>query len=192
MATAAAWWCLVAAAIHSPPAANAQSDARSSAQTEVQPSAQVDIPTNAQVTEHRLTLFHTNDLRGNIYIEEGFCRWRIRRRIRILKAQADRGGLAALVSMIRAHEGTGGDSILVLDGGNAMGATPACDVDDCRTLFQLMNMAGYDAMAVGGHEFTYGLDTLASRAGQADFPLLGANLEIGDTVDGIDDTVRWD
>ena len=187
MATAAAWWCLVAAAIHSPPAANAQSDARSSAQTEVQPSAQVDIRADAQVTEHRLTLFHTNDLRGNIYIEEGF----------VDADQAEnqdpesavvRGGLAALVSMIRAHEGTGGDSILVLDGGNAMGATPACDVDGCRTLFQLMNMAGYDAMAVGGLEFTYGFDTLASRADQAEFTVLGANLEFGDAVDGNDDT----
>ena len=189
MATAAAWWCLVAAAIHSPPAANAQSDVRSSAQTEVQPSAQVDIRADAQVTEHRLILFHTNDLRGNIYIEEGF----------VDADQAEnqdpesavvRGGLAALVSMIRAHEGTGGDSILVLDGGNAMGATPACDVDGCRTLFQLMDMAGYDAMTVGGLEFTYGLDTLASRAGQAEFTVLGANLEFGETVDGTDDTVH--
>ena len=188
MATAAAWWCLVAAAIHSPPAANAQSDARSSAQTEVQPSAQVDIPTSAQVTEHRLTLFHTNDLRGNIYIEEGFVDADQAENLDQV-GMADRGGLAELVSMIQAYDGSGEDSVLVLDGGNAMGATPACDVDDCRTLFQLMNMAGYDAMAVGGHEFTYGPDTLASRAGQADFPLLGANLKIGDTVDVIGDTV---
>ena len=189
MATAAAWWCLVAAAIHSPPAANAQSDARSSAQTEVQPSAQVDIPTNAQVTEHRLILFHTNDLRGNIYIEEGLVD-ADQVENQDPESAVVRGGLAALVSMIRAHEGTGGDSILVLDGGNAMGATPACDVDDCRTLFQLMNMAGYDAMAVGALEFTYGFDTLASRLNQAEFTVLGANLEFGETVDGTDDTVH--
>ncbi len=187
MATAAAWWCLVAAAIHSPPAANAQSDARSNAQTEVQPSAQVDIPTSAQVTEHRLTIFHTNDLQGDIYSEERFDDAEQAGNLDQV-GMADRGGLAELVSMIQAYDGSGEDSVLVLDGGNAMGATPACDVDDCRTLFQLMDMAGYDAMAVGGHEFTYGPDTLASRAGQADFPLLGANLEIGDAVDGNDDT----
>ena len=187
MATAAAWWCLVAAAIHSPPAANALSDARSNAQTEVQPSAQVDIPTSAQVTEHRLTIFHTNDLQGDIYSEERFDDAEQAGNLDQV-GMADRGGLAELVSMIQAYDGSGEDSVLVLDGGNAMGATPACDVDDCRTLFQLMDMAGYDAMAVGGHEFTYGPDTLASRAGQADFPLLGANLEIGDAVDGNDDT----
>ena len=168
MATVAVWWGMIAVAVLAPPTANAQVE--------------------TQVTEHQLTIFHTNDLRGNIYPENGF-------------GDADqaanqdpvntayRGGLAALVSMIRAHEGTGGVSTLVLDGGNAMGATPACDVDGCRTLFQLMDMAGYDAMAVGGNEFNYGLDSLATRAGQVDFPMLSANLKFGDTVDGVDNTV---
>ena len=168
MAAAAAWWGMVVEAVHAPPPANAQVD--------------------AQVTEHRLTIFHTNDLRGDIDSEAEFND-ADQAGNQDQVDMADRGGLAELVSMIRANYGAGEDSVLVLDGGNAMGATPACDVDGCRTLFQLMDMAGYDAMVVGGHEFTYGPDTLASRAGQADFPLLGANLEIGDTVGGTDDTV---
>lgn len=207
MATAA-WWCLVTAAIHSPAAASAQTDGRTSAQTDGRTSAQTDgrtsartdgrtsAQTSAQVTEHRLTIFHTNDLRGEIYIEEGFVDVdqagfdnADQARNQDLENTAYQSGMATLVSMIRAHGGAGGDSILVLDGGNAMGSTPACDADGCHTLFQLMDMAGYDAMVVGPHEFTYGPDTLASRADQADFPLLGANLEIGDTVDGIGDTV---
>ncbi len=168
MATAAAWWVMVAGAVHAPPTANAQID--------------------AQVTEHRLTIFHTNDLRGNIYSEDGLDDVD-QTGDQGPENTADRAGLAALVSMIRAYEGAGGDSILVLDGGNAMGATPACDVDGCRTLFQLLDMAGYDAMAVGEHEFTYGLDTLATRAGQVDFPVLGANLGSGDAVDEAGDAV---
>ena len=156
IATAAAW-CMAAGAIHSPPTAS------------------------AQVTEHRLTILHTNDLRGDIYTEDGFD-GADQAGDQGSKGAAYRGGLATLASMIRAHDGAGGDSILVLDGGNAMGATPACVVDGCRTLFHLMDMAGYDAMAVGGHEFTYGLDTLASRASQADFRVLGANLGFGDAV----------
>ena len=148
-----------ASAIHSPPTAD------------------------AQVTEHRLTILHTNDLRGGIYSEDGFDDGD-QAGNQDQEDAADRGGLAALASMIRAHDRAGADSILVLDGGNAMGATPACDVDGCRTLFQLMGMAGYDAMAVGGHEFTYGIDTLTTRADQADFPILGANLGLGDTVHG--------
>ena len=185
MATAAAWWCLVTAAIHSPPAASAQTDTRASAQTDTRASAQTD----AQFTMHRITVFHTNDLRGDIYSEEGFDDADQAGNQDSVNT-ADRAGLAALVSMIRAHSGAGGDSILVLDGGNAMGSTPACDADGCHTLFQLMDMAGYDAMVVGPHEFTYGPDTLASRANQADFPLLGANLEIDDTVDEIGNAVQ--
>jgi len=163
--TAAAWWCMAAGtfhfagAVYSPPTAD------------------------AQVTEHRLTILHTNDLRGGIYSEDGFDDGD-QAGDQDPEDAADRGGLAALASMIRAHGRAGADSILVLDGGNAMGATPACDVDGCRTLFQLMDMAGYDAMAVGGHEFTYGIDTLTTRADQADFPILGANLGLGDTVHG--------
>ncbi|MDE2846902.1 MAG: hypothetical protein OXO51_09360 [Gemmatimonadota bacterium] len=183
MAAAAAWWGMAAGAVHTPLTASAQIDTQVDAQSDAVAAA----PTNAQVTEHRLTIFHTNDLQGDIYSEEGFDDADQAGNLDQV-GMADRGGLAELVSMIQAYGGSGEDSVLVLDGGNAMGATPACDVDDCRTLFQLMDMAGYDAMAVGGHEFTYGPDTLASRAGQADFPLLGANLEIGDAVDGNDDT----
>ena len=168
MASAAAWWVMVAGAVHAPPTANAQIE--------------------AQVTEHQLTLFHTNDLRGNIYSEDGIDDVD-QDEDQGPETQVDRVGLAALASMIRAQKGAGIDSILVLDGGNAMGATPACDVDGCRTLFQLLYMAGYDAMTVGEHEFTYGPDTLASRAGQVDFPVLGANLGSGDAVDEAGDAV---
>ncbi len=143
---------------------------------------------HAQVSEHRLTILHTNDLRGDVYTEYGF-EGADRAGDQPPETAAGRGGLAALVSMIRAHDGAGGDLTLVLDGGNAMGATPACDVDGCRTLFQLMDMMGYDAMTVGEHEFTYGPDTLASRAGEVDFPVLGANLGSGDAVDEAADAV---
>ncbi|MYA77312.1 MAG: hypothetical protein F4Y17_06995 [Gemmatimonadetes bacterium] len=182
MAAAAAWWGMAAGAVHTPLTASAQIDTQVDAQSDAVAAA----PTNAQVTEHRLTIFHTNDLQGDIYSEEGFDDADQAGNLDQV-GMADRGGLAELVSMIQAYDGSGEDSVLVLDGGNAMGATPACDVDDCRTLFQLMDMAGYDAMAVGGLEFTYGLDTIVSRAGQAELTVLGANLEFGDAVDGIGD-----
>ena len=168
MAAVAAWFGMAAGALHFP------------------------LTASAQVTEHRLTIFHTNDLRGEIYIEEGFDvgDQAENQGPEIAVDPVDRGGLAALVTMIRAHASAGGTSTLVLDGGNAIGATPACDVDGCRTLFQLMDMAGYDAMTVGGLEFTYGLDTLATRVGQANLTLLGANLEFADTVDGTSNAVH--
>ena len=201
MATAAVWLGMAAGAVYFPPIANAQVETQASArdshhaapQTDPQTDLQTDhktiTPTAAQGTEHRLTLFHTNDLQGSIYAEDGFDDADPAEN-QDPENSADQSGLAALVSVIRAQRSAGSDSVLVLDGGNAMGATPACDVDGCRTLFQLMDMAGYDAMAVGGHEFTYGVDTLATRAGQVDFPVLGANLGTGSAVDEAGDTVH--
>jgi 2',3'-cyclic-nucleotide 2'-phosphodiesterase/3'-nucleotidase len=40
---------------------------------------------------------------------------------------------------------------------------------------QSMNEIGYDAAALGNHEFNYGLDTLRKFESQLEFPLLGAN-----------------
>ena len=203
LAIAAAWLSMAAGAIHALQTTNAQVDTQVGLQTdaqvtrqvddrtEAQVTRQVDDRTNAQVTEHRLTIYHTNDLRGNMYSEDGFDD-AAHAGNQEPEDATDRGGLAAIASMIRAHDGAG-DSVLVLDGGNAMGATPACEVDGCRALFQLMVMAGYNAMAVGGQEFTYGLDTLATRAGQAGqagFRVLGANLEIGDAAEEVGDAVH--
>lgn len=40
---------------------------------------------------------------------------------------------------------------------------------------QAMNAIGYDAAALGNHEFNYGIETLRRFEEQLDFPLLGAN-----------------
>jgi 2',3'-cyclic-nucleotide 2'-phosphodiesterase/3'-nucleotidase len=40
----------------------------------------------------------------------------------------------------------------------------------------IMNAMGYDAMAIGNHEFDWGLDTLFARMRQARFPFLSSNI----------------
>ena len=40
---------------------------------------------------------------------------------------------------------------------------------------QAMNAIGYDAVALGNHEFNYGIETLRKFEEQCGFPLLGAN-----------------
>ena len=39
-----------------------------------------------------------------------------------------------------------------------------------------MNAIGYDAVALGNHEFNYGIELLRTWERQLDFPLLGANV----------------
>ncbi|MFR4757774.1 MAG: hypothetical protein ACLT9P_06455 [Evtepia gabavorous] len=41
---------------------------------------------------------------------------------------------------------------------------------------ELMNLAGYDVAAPGNHEFDYGYPNLKTLAGEADFPILAANV----------------
>lgn len=43
-------------------------------------------------------------------------------------------------------------------------------------MIDLMNRAGYNLNTIGNHEFDYGLDILADRMEQADFPFILANL----------------
>ena len=45
-----------------------------------------------------------------------------------------------------------------------------------KTAIELMNLAGYDVAAPGNHEFDYGYPNLKTLAGEADFPILAANV----------------
>ncbi|MCB1671680.1 MAG: bifunctional UDP-sugar hydrolase/5'-nucleotidase [Gammaproteobacteria bacterium] len=44
-----------------------------------------------------------------------------------------------------------------------------------QSMVEVMNTMHYDASAVGNHEFDFGLDALAQRAREADYPYLSAN-----------------
>jgi 5'-nucleotidase/UDP-sugar diphosphatase len=46
-----------------------------------------------------------------------------------------------------------------------------------QSVIEVMNAMKFDAMVVGNHEFDYGLKVLQERMAQANFPILGANVE---------------
>ncbi|MCZ8497854.1 hypothetical protein O9929_03800 [Vibrio lentus] len=57
--------------------------------------------------------------------------------------------------------------------------TPVCLSLTCRMRFPDfvgMNLLGYDAMALGNHEFDNTLDVLEMQSELADFPMLAANI----------------
>lgn len=43
-------------------------------------------------------------------------------------------------------------------------------------MIELMNLAGYDLMAAGNHEFDFGTEQFLSNAALAQFPILAANV----------------
>ncbi|WP_054284993.1 bifunctional UDP-sugar hydrolase/5'-nucleotidase UshA [Gulbenkiania mobilis] len=114
---------------------------------------------------YRLTILHTNDHHGHFW-----------------KNADGEYGLAArktLVDRIRAEVKAQGGYTLLLDGGDVNTGVPESDLLDAEPDFKGMNKLGYDAMAVGNHEFDKPLSVLKKQARWADFPLLSANVYQG-------------
>ena len=91
-------------------------------------------------------------------------------------------GLAKIATLIRQARAEQPDALL-LDSGDTIQGTPLAyyyaekDTHATNPMMLLMNSLGYDAMAVGNHEFNFGLDVLWKAKREAQFPILGANIE---------------
>lgn len=86
------------------------------------------------------------------------------------------GGAAALKAYFD-RERAQNPNTLLFTGGDAVGASPPISsfFQDAPTI-EWMNTAGFDAYALGNHDFDAGLDRLQTQIDAADFPYLGANL----------------
>lgn len=111
---------------------------------------------------YNLTVLHTNDNHGNF--------WQNKYGERGMAARA------TLINNIRAEVQSQGGSVLLLSGGDINTGVPESDLQDAEPDFVGMNMIGYDAMAIGNHEFDNSLDVLAKQEGWAKFPFLAANI----------------
>ena len=60
--------------------------------------------------------------------------------------------------------------------GFASDGTPLPDALKTNPMIAVMNSLGYDAMVPGNHEFNFGSDVFKGVLGQANFPILGANV----------------
>ena len=103
--------------------------------------------------ETRLVILHTNDIYGQILPRDGI------------------GGMVELATLVRRA-----DADLILDGGDMFTGTMLADEFQGRLVIEIMNAIGYDAAALGNHEFDYGLEALEARVREADFPILSANV----------------
>lgn len=102
---------------------------------------------------------------------------------------ATANGLAALRPVIDSIRAANPGRTFLFDSGdllqgNAL-AYVAARVDTLgpNAIIRAMNLVGYDASAIGNHEFNYGLPYLDHAVSQAAFPFLSANIfEDGDTT----------
>ena len=109
-----------------------------------------------------LTVLHTNDHHGHFW-RNGNGEW----------------GMAArktLIDRIRAEVAESGGHVLLLSGGDINTGVPESDLQDAVPDFKGMNLLGYDAMAVGNHEFDNPMRVLRMQERIATFPFLAANI----------------
>ncbi len=90
-------------------------------------------------------------------------------------------GFAKIATLIRAVRKEQ-SNVLLLDAGDTIQGTPLGyyfakdDPEKPNPMMLVMNALGYDAAAVGNHEFNFGLDYLWKIKGEAHFPILAANV----------------
>ncbi len=87
------------------------------------------------------------------------------------------GGSARLSSAIEDARSRHSNTIL-LDGGDQFQGTLFYNLYKGKVAAEMMNMLGYDGMAVGNHEFDDGPETLRMFMDSVDFPVLMANANV--------------
>jgi len=84
------------------------------------------------------------------------------------------GGMAKMVEYVknmRARQ----DNLLMLDIGDAPYNTNVANLFEGEPVMQLMNLMGYNAMAIGNHDFDFPFDVMERNSKLANFPFVSAN-----------------
>ncbi len=116
----------------------------------------------------RLTLLHTSDLHGQVLPFDD------------ARDRPADGSLVQVASIVEEIRRTSDHPVLLLDSGDTIQGSPLEQFTHVRwrepsPTITAMNLIGYDAMAVGNHDFNFGLEVLRRAEAQAAFPLLSAN-----------------
>ncbi|MEN6080548.1 bifunctional UDP-sugar hydrolase/5'-nucleotidase UshA [Chromobacterium piscinae] len=111
---------------------------------------------------YKITILHTNDHHGRFWPNSD-----------------GEYGLAAqktVVDKVRAEVKAEGGYMLLLSGGDINTGVPESDLQNAEPDFRGMDRIGYDAMAVGNHEFDKPVPVLMQQRKWINFPMLSANI----------------
>lgn len=113
-------------------------------------------------TPQYLTVLHTNDNHGRFWHNE--------------KGEYGMAARKTLIDQLRKEAKKQGHAILLLSGGDINTGIPESDLQHAEPDFKGMSLLGYDAMALGNHEFDNPIAILNKQQQWATFPLLSANI----------------
>ena len=114
-------------------------------------------PASPVKEEQDTVILHTNDVHGRIVEEKGVI------------------GDAKLATVIEQERAKTNQTTLVVDAGDAFQGLPISNSSKGEARAKILNEMNYDAMAVGNHEFDFGLDEAKKYKEILKFPLLSAN-----------------
>ena len=148
----------------------------------VAPAETPSAPAESPKSEEKDTvILHTNDVHGRIVEEKGVI------------------GDAKLATVIEQERAKSNQTTLVVDAGDAFQGLPISNSTKGEARAEILNQMQYDAMAVGNHEFDFGLDEVNKYKEILKFPLLcsntyvnGARLFEASTIVDKDKTVEGD
>lgn len=124
----------------------------------------------AQDDETHVVILATSDMHGNIWsfsYEDG--------------KETTNNGMARLYTYIKQIREENPIVFLVDAGDDIQGTIMTDDIanknpDNEHPVIAAMNYMGFDSMTLGNHEFNWGIENMMKILGQAEFPVLGANV----------------
>lgn len=111
-----------------------------------------DLEVSSETANGQVVIYHTNDMHGYVSSSDSNI------------------GIDQVAALKKSTE----NSILV-DAGDATQGAPAASLTMGSDIIELMNLAGYDLMVAGNHEFDFGTEQFLSNAAKAAFPVISAN-----------------
>lgn len=88
-------------------------------------------------------------------------------------------GYAAMTALKADYEAAGAEVIMV-DAGDFIQGTTYVSTSQGATAVELMNIAGYDVVTLGNHEFDYGYENLVTILEDAEFAVVNTNILYND------------
>ena len=120
----------------------------------------------ARQAEVDITILHVNDTHGHI----------IPHLDRSVDPERPVGGAEYLARMIEVERTANPKGTILLSAGDMFQGTPVSNLFHGKPVVEIMNYLGFDAMALGNHEFDWGQDVLQSIVSSASFPVVSANV----------------
>lgn len=130
-------------------------------------------PLTEAATAIRLDILSVNDFHGAL-LEEGKT-----------------PGAAKMASFMKELRSQNPHGTLILSAGDMFQGTVRSNILYGKPVIEMMNSMGFVAMALGNHEFDWGVNVLRDRGKEAKFPMMAANITNKDTGRAVDFAVPY-